>query len=275
MRHALLFKSCSGYWAPRAQLAVESARAHNPDYDIHLVTDGKYAAPGCYNHDGPKLYGTNWIPPCQPGAMLMLLEQGYDSVLFVDSDTYTYGPYVEAQKCLDSGASILVTPHITSPLPLNEDLEPSIGQIARVGNYNGGFVGATRKGIPFLRFWYEATQKFSYMDAKNYIGGEQTGLRFALDFDDYARVFKHPGYNWAYWNATQRPLSMAQSGEYLASNFPLRMVHFSGFDGNIAKMSKYQNRDRLTPDSIEYQLFANYQSELVAGGGFEPPTPAL
>ncbi len=271
-RKALLFKSCSGYWAPRARLAVESARAHNPEYDIHVATDGKYQS-GYQDHPWSE---QGWISTCQPAVMLWLLENGYESVLFVDSDTYTYGPYVEAQRCLDSGASILVTPHVTAPLPLTDDLEPSIGQIARMGNYNAGFVGATRRGIPFLKFWLESTRKFAgVLDARNYISGEQTGLRFALDFDDYARVFKHPGYNWAFWNAAQRPLSMSQSGEYLAAGFPLRMAHFSGFDGNIAKMSRYQNRDRFKPDSIEYQLFANYQSELVARGGFEPPTPAL
>ena len=274
LRRALLFKSDKNYWQ-QAQIAVDSARRWNPGYDIHVLTDGTYPS-GYSDIDGPAGYGPRWLAVGQSGAMVRLLESGYDQVVFVDSDTFTYGPYREVENSLGLGASILVTPHVTAPLPIERG-SPCLVQIAKMGNYNAGFVAASTAGISFLKFVTEWTAAYNQIDSENYIAAEQGWLRFALDFDSRAHCFRHPGYNYAYWNCMQRPLTRTASGELLAAGRPLRVAHFSGMtpDLNPNKMSRYQNRVRLEPKSLEYKLFADYQKLLVARGGFEPPTLAL
>lgn len=257
MKRVALFKSTANYW-PQAQLAINSFRQWNPNWEVHVMNEG-YDTPYRTHWFRDK----DWMVTAQYVTMIQLLESFQaDQVLIIDSDTYTYGPYVEAEQELET-ASILVTPHVTKPLPLERG-EPSLQQIARMGNYNAGFIGATREGLPFLRFVREWAAAHPVLDDVNYIAGEQGWLRFACDFDEKARVFRHPGYNYAYWNADLKHLESMGHGRWLVDGKPLRMVHFSGLVRGLdpAKLSRYQNRKRWASSTPEYRLYAEYLSKL-------------
>jgi hypothetical protein len=259
MKRALLFKSTHNYW-PQARLAVESAKLHNPTYDIHVATDGLYQT-GYTDHDitgyanarGPRL------AICQPALMIDLLNSGYDEVYFVDSDTYTYGPYTEAEELLARSA-ILVTPHVHAPLPL-DGRAPSLLQIAKMGNYNAGFIAANKLALQFLEFYLQYTTAYPVLDSENYVAAEQSWLRFACDFDPRARVFRHPGYNLAYWNVAQRQPVETGGVWTVGSRLPLRLTHFSGLliDQDPSSLSKYQNRYTVGPETPPYKLYSDYQ----------------
>ena len=137
--------------------------------------------------------------------------------------------------------------------------------LAQAGNYNSGFWVANRSAIPFLRWWTEQTFLFSQMDTENGYMAEQGWLRFVLDFDPKARIFRHPGYNVAYWNICDRKVEKSGDG-YLIDGEELKLMHFSGFAGmdDPAKMSVHQDRFILGEGDPRLEIFREYREKVRA-----------
>jgi hypothetical protein len=186
----------------------------------------------------------------------------FDSCIFVDGDTFTYNNYSEIQKELDNNHSLVVIPHITKPLP-EDNLYPQTRTMCLAGNYNSGFLGVSKNGLNFINWWKFQTTLYPQAKPESGLASEQGWLRFAGDFDDNIKIFRHPGYNVAYWNVKERNLTQVND-EWIIDNKKLVVVHFSGLKKNIKPehMSVFQNRYILNKTDAVYKLYNDYYTKV-------------
>jgi hypothetical protein len=253
MKKALLFISSKGRYS-QCRLAVESAVRWNPDCDVFI---------GCVEPLGS---GYTEITMKEDGftcwgkaeAARLLVRLGY-TVMYLDGDTFSYGPMDYAWLCMEKGVSMLLFPHHLRPLSQSKDL--SLANVALVGNYNAGMFGASPKALPFLTWWAEITKRKHESSPERGIFMDQGWLRFAPDFDDWTFVCRHPGYNLAYWNVDEREVSSFDGADYLVGEQELVVAHFSGMEKNLPPgvLSKYRRGEPVALDSPEWQLFSEYQ----------------
>jgi lipopolysaccharide biosynthesis glycosyltransferase len=85
--------------------------------------------------------------------MSSLLEEKYTKCLYFDCDIHVYSSLNFLFDLLDENR-ILLSPHNRSLYP-SEDTENFKKNLTE-GIYNGGFVGASKQGIPALIWWAEA-----------------------------------------------------------------------------------------------------------------------
>ena len=261
--NAICFLYNSKY-TKQGNIALNSAKLHNPNYDIVHLTDSPETsiADVAVHPEKLGLHCDNdiWMVVGRIGIVeYCLKELGYHSCIFVDGDTYTYNNYTDFQTELDNGYSLVVIPHLLKPLPEDEKY-PQNRTICLAGNYNSGFFGATQKSLPFLEWWKYQTSLYPAPMPEAGLASEQGWLRFAVDFDDNVKVFKHPGYNVAYWNIKQRKLEIIDD-EWTIDNHKLCLVHFSGFRQELdpSQMSIFQNRYLLDKQDPVYSIFNSYK----------------
>lgn len=241
--------------------AVSSAKKHNPDHKIVLLIDDPSCtdlADICVTPQQLGLSLDTWLIVGRIAIVEYALETlGFDTAIFIDGDTYTYNSYKELQEVVEKH-SLVVIPHITEPLP-NDDRFPQNRIISLSGNYNTGVWAASKMGLNFIRWWKQQTALFPITRPDAGLVNEQGWLRFAGDFDDNVKIFRHPGYNVAYWNIKQRNVTMIDNMLYI-NNANLVVIHFSGLKKEIApsQMSIFQNRYLLNVNDIEYKLYNDY-----------------
>jgi hypothetical protein len=252
-------------YSHQGNLAIQTAKKHNPDHDIILLSDmqhNPYA--DIVLHPNQLGLSDNWLIIGRIAIVEYILSVlDYDTAIFIDGDTYSYYNYNDLQTVTENH-SIVVIPHITEPLP-NDNAFPQNRIISLSGNYNTGVWSASKTGINFLKWWKEQTILFPITKPEAGLVNEQGWLRFAGDFDDNTKIFRHPGYNVAYWNIKQRHLTDINNIIYINDN-PLSIIHFSGFKKEVRPehMSIFQNRYTLDINEIAYKLYNDY-SNLVWG----------
>lgn len=257
---ALCFVSDTNYF-PQTKHAIESAKKHNPEYKIVLLSNGVKSDLVDINVT-PSELGLDpswWIITGRTKIVKHTLQNlGFDSCILIDGDTYTYNSYTEIQKQLDN-ASVLVIPHLLKPLP-NDNLHPQIRMISLMGNYNSGIFAVSKSGMNFLNWWDTQTSIFPQISPQEGVAAEQGWLRFALDFDENAKVFRNPSYNVAYWNIKQRTLEKKNDSWYIDGE-KLTIMHFSGLkkETPVSQMSVHQNRYILSQKEPAYEIFDAYK----------------
>lgn len=239
--------------------AISSAKKHNPGHDIILLTDSSINEYADIILNPTDLgLSDNWLLIGRIAVIeYVLTVLGYDTAIFIDGDTYTYSSYESLQNVTENH-SIVVIPHITKPLP-DDHYMPQNRIISLSGNYNTGVWSASKKGLNFLQWWKKQTTLFPILRPDVGLVNEQGWLRFAADFDENTKIFRHPAYNVAYWNIIQRSLSI-EDNTILIDNYPLSIMHFSGLNKEVLpeNMSIFQNRYLLDKNSIEYKIFNDY-----------------
>lgn len=241
--------------------AIISAKKYNPDYTTIWLTDEPNAAKLADIQLRPQdieISESHWLTIGRVAIVEYCLSVlKFDTAIFVDGDTYTYNTYEDIQKVTEQH-SIVVIPHITKPLP-DDNKYPQNRVISLSGNYNTGVWSASQRGLDFIRWWKNQTSLFPITRPDLGLVNEQGWLRFAGDFDDNVKIFRHPGYNVAYWNIKQRNLSKIDN-QYWIDNKKLIIMHFSGLkkDINPVQMSIFQNRYFLEPNDLVYDIYDSY-----------------
>ncbi|WP_130619629.1 glycosyltransferase family 4 protein [Dyella amyloliquefaciens] len=187
-----------------------------------------------------KPYMFEWLRQRHPDAGL----------LYIDPDILVLRPLVHVEQAFDSGASMVLTPHLNAPMT-DDNLPDELG-IMRSGVYNCGFV-AINAAHPHSRdiidWWSRKLEFGCFVDLEAGLFTDQKWMDLAPGIFPDVAILRNDGYNVAYWNLAQRPVAGSADGGYTAGGVPLVFAHFSGVAlANPAAFSKHQNR--FTADTI-------------------------
>ena len=171
-------------------------------------------------------------------ALAELLARGATTAVYFDPDIVLYRPLVELEGIATTN-QIVLTPHVLSPLPMDGRYVGDL-TIHSAGVFNLGFVAVSADAGPFLEFWDQRLRRMCRVDPASGVFVDQRWV------DQVPALFPHTvvrdrGWNVAYWNLYERPLTRAADGMLVAGDQPLRFFHFSGhdpFDGVL--LSRYQ-----------------------------------
>lgn len=146
--------------------------------------------------------------------------------VYIDPDCRLFSSLTELDQALDQH-DIVLTPHLLSPG--NVDMEIST---LKHGVFNLGFLAVRRSpaGEQLSRWWADRLYHFCYEDFNAGLFTDQKWMNLAPCFFEIY-ILRHPGYNFATWNFLERKLSKKGDQFFVDENYPLRFVHFSGFDG--------------------------------------------
>jgi hypothetical protein len=192
----------------------------------------------------------------KPFLLGLLLDRGYDKVVYLDSDLFVVGRFDDLLEELDR-SSFVLTPHWINPvLSGSSDVSPE--QIVELGVYNGGLLAlrndaAGRQVAEWLKRNLAATrlpfadQKFLSLAAQLY--------------DTSFKSLTHPGYNIAYWNFHEREVSISE-GRYSVSGVPVVFFHLSGFRPETPTLLSVHGSRSTAGSPIKAQIIADYLNTL-------------
>ncbi|MDD4959399.1 MAG: glycosyltransferase [Gallionella sp.] len=228
----------------------------------------------------------------KPWALAHLLERGYQKVIYIDPDIVLYRPLVEVMALLAAGASLVLTPHLLAPV--TDGLNPNELDIRRAGTYNLGFCALSHgpEARAMLSWWQGKLERHCVIAHDQGIFVDQSWVDLVPGLFDRVAVLRHPGYNVAYWNLAQRPVTApesdeAEAGQLRVAGEPLTFFHYSGLNPLAPHpVSKYQNRftlDSLAPtvaklitdycQRVADNGMAHYRSLDYGFGNFDDTTP--
>jgi hypothetical protein len=184
------------------------------------------------------------------------------AVIYLDPDTRVFGSLAYV-PFLAEEHGIVLTPHMTRPIPDDGKRIDALFVLA-AGMYNLGFAAVAPKAAPCLKWWWEQTRRRGLNDVQQQMFTDQRWADFIPSlFDHY--LLKDPGYNVAYWNLHERPLTRVQ-GRLYAREAPLRFFHFSGFDPSKPWVLSQHQGDRprilLSEHPVLSELCADYAGAL-------------
>jgi hypothetical protein len=193
-----------------------------------------------------------------------------EPIYYFDSDIELFSPLSEAEAALAAGANLVLTPHILRPGP-DQDRDRAL---LRSGSFNAGFLAAAPSAPArgFIAWWCDRVRTGCINDHPEGPYGDQKWLELAPSICDGVMVLRHPGYNFAYWNAHERPLRCL-GGAWTAAGEPLRFLHYSQW--NLPEQASEQYLARYYRREYEpfARLFAEYQQKVRQAGGFAETCP--
>lgn len=196
-----------------------------------------------------------------------------DAVIYLDPDIRVYSRLDELEARLGEGASVVLTPHITSPL--EDGKMPSDYHMLQSGVFNLGFVAATRckESLSYMKWWGRRLAKECVADIQRNLFVDQKWCDLAPCFLEDLSVLRHTSYNVAYWNLAHRKVSKNVQGAWEVNGQPLKFFHFSGVNVDKRKVvSKHQNRFAWDDIQPTQSLFEQYFDDLVTAGWAETRT---
>jgi hypothetical protein len=188
-----------------------------------------------------------------------------DAVLYFDPDVAIYNDLSDLTATLTE-SSILLTPHLTSPLV--DAYRPTDLDILRSGSYNLGFIGVKRcpEAARFLRWWQTRLYDHCVVDLARGLFVDQRWIDLVPGMFSGVSILRHPGFNVAYWNLPHRKVTRSAEG-YLVNGEPLCFFHFSGFSPDLPHgLSRHQNRLTLDDLGDARMLVLEYRKRLYERG---------
>jgi glycosyltransferase involved in cell wall biosynthesis len=203
----------------------------------------------------------------KPWALAHLIQRGYQNILYIDPDIVLYSPLHEVFAAFDAGSEVVLTPHLLAPV--TDTLNPGELDIRRAGTYNLGFCALRNSANTraMLTWWQTKLQRHCVVAHDQGIFVDQSWIDLVPGLFNHVYILRHPGYNVAYWNLTQRPVT-EHEGRYEVAGHVLAFFHYSGLNpASPDSVSKYQNRFTLgnVGESVA-KLIADY-CQRVAGNG--------
>jgi glycosyltransferase involved in cell wall biosynthesis len=192
-----------------------------------------------------------------------------DNFIYFDPDLYLYQRLDDVVASLESGASAILTPHVTEPIP-EDDRTPADHDILQSGVFNLGFIAFRRCGESkqFIDWWARKLSTMAVADFEKNSFCDQRWCDFAPCFLPHMKVLSDPGYNVAYWNLPYRSLSRERDDGVQVNGRPLVFFHFSGINPTrLEAISRHQTRFEWSDlGPIGQKLFQDYGAMLMAAG---------
>jgi hypothetical protein len=186
-----------------------------------------------------------------------------EKLAYLDPDICVYSPLTPVFDLLNS-ASVALTPHLTSPVPLDGRL-PNEQDMLYNGTYNLGFI-AVRDDLEAARmldWWENRCLEQGFSEARTGLFVDQKWINLAPGFFPGVQLVRHPGCNMAYWNLHERSLSQTAIGPLVNGQYPLCFYHFSGIDlEDRGALSVHCNRFTLADRPDLQDLFDDYKDRV-------------
>lgn len=281
----------AGNYLAQAQVLVDSFRRHHPDGTFHILFVGD---PG---EEAPVIPGAEVITldelvispadlerltvaydllelatALKPWFLAHLLGLGLDHAAYFDADI-SIERRIDELPDLARSSSVVLTPHLTEPMPLDGGL-PNEQSILLAGSYNAGFlaVGATPEARRMLEWWSSRLLSCAYVDVARGLFSDQRSVDFVPGLFEHTLV-KDPSWNVAYWNLATRPLRREEDGTLTVAGRPLTFVHYSGYSPLVPHLlSRHQGpepRVRLSENEVLREVCEDYRRRLLAAGYVE------
>jgi len=188
-----------------------------------------------------------------------------EPVVYLDPDIFVVSRLEELETYFASGVDCVLTPHICEPA---EYAEMSDLKFLIYGIYNFGFCALrdTPETKRLVAWWGRRLEEYCTIDSARGLFVDQKWGDYFPAFIQNTRILRHPGYNVAYWNLSQRRLAIKQ-GEWTVNGLPLRFIHFSGNrieDENVFTRHAGQFNVHNTPSLV--QLLDAYRKSILSNG---------
>ena len=196
---------------------------------------------------------------------LFLNHPEVDRIYYIDPDILFYQSPELLDREWTSNASIQLTPNL---LHLPEQLVR--GELASLkhGYNNLGYIGMQR-GVEtdrIIQWWKERLTTHCKLDKCRGIFVDQKWMDLAPLFFNGIVSVKHPGWNMAWWNLSERKLGKDEQGYFVNDpKIPLVFFHFSGFKPGATTMTeRIQSAEfDMESEGALRELFDNYEKELL------------
>lgn len=237
-------------YIPQALALMESARKFHPEMDFCVLI-----ADGTTNQYPPLVGARVFIPDelgidpkiiqemfsyydlfelstaLKPFFLKFLLEDGSETVTFLDPDTVLYGKITEALAHARTHEAVLV-PHRISPCT-KLTTECSEFGFLKYGVFNLGFISVGKKSIPMLEWWAQRLRWFCTRYQGDIWFTDQKWIDLVPALFE-TKILKHRGYDLAPWNIDER-LITTKNNLVFAGDDPLVFIHFSQMSARLAK----------------------------------------
>ena len=261
-----VFTSCTNNYIPKARILASTLKSQHPDWTFCLllgeaVPEGFDLAAepfdrvvffdelGIQNYL-PWLFRHRVVEICTaakgPALYHFLVEEGHDKVMYIDPDIMVFNSLAPLEQMLDEH-DILLTPHQRTPQPTKKSVEDNELVALQFGVFNLGFVGVAHRGQgpEFSRWWCDRLLEYCYDDIPRGLFTDQRWCDLAPCFFSRLHVVRDPGYNAASWNLTDRTVTQAADGTFMANDVPLRFYHFTGYDSGAGEGMTAQYAARM------------------------------
>ena len=202
----------------------------------------------------------------KPLFLRHLLRARQAPVIYLDPDIVVFAS-LEEVPALAHTHGLVLTPHVTQAIPDDGRGVDALFVLA-AGMYNLGFIAVAPQADDCLLWWWQQTRRRALNDVKQQMFTDQRWADYMPSLFGH-HLLKDPGYNVAYWNLHERPVTRVD-GRLYARDMPLRFFHFSGFDPDVPwLLSRHQGdapRIILSNHPVLADLCEEYASSLRAAG---------
>lgn len=254
------FTSCALNYTPKSRALLESLRQYAPDLKVCLALGDEVRGfedelLDHFDHifalaDIPELNTPSWIfkhnivelcTAIKPYVLRKILDlPDCEGVFYFDPDMVLFSDLKDMIDDLRAN-NIVLTPHLTDPERTLRGIEDNELSALKHGAYNLGYLGVrkTDEGKRMADWWAKRLKHYCREDIPAGIFTDQKWIDLVPCFFEEVHVMRHPGYNVASWNMTNRKIEKVGDMKYTVNGRPLVFYHFTGFDsGNHAVMSE-------------------------------------
>ncbi|HEX7150524.1 MAG TPA: glycosyltransferase [Thermoanaerobaculia bacterium] len=275
LAHARVLAASLARHNPGARLSVvvlddpERSTPAEPSFDIIHAGELPFDPPSDLYTMAATYDVTELATALKPWAFAHFFARGASVVIYLDPDIEIFDALGPLEP-LTRAHGIVITPHITEPLP-QDGKHPDERDLLISGVYNLGFLALSAPAATtFLPWWQERLRRDCLNDPAHGLFVDQRWIDFVPAFFQPA-ILKDPGYNVAYWNLPQRVLTR-DGDRILVDGRPLRFFHYSGFSPRARHLlTKHQldaPRIRLSEKPILAELCRRY-AEALEHAGFD------
>jgi len=279
----IAFTVCTANYLAHAKSMADSLIRHNPSYEFYICLldeiNGRFEENDFAPHNIITVKSMNFPEfdgmcsrynlfelscALKPFCALHLLQaKSSTQVFYFDTDILIFDQLEFLEQQLQQ-YSVLLTPHLTQPLPV-DDKQPQEKNVLKSGNYNAGFFGVNndKNGLEFLLWWRRTLVEHCYEKKDDCVFVDQKWLNFVPLFFKQVAILNHPGCNLAYWNMHERSLAVKENKFWVNEAFPLIFIHLSGFHpSEPSLLSRHQTRFDLKNFPAWQKICNIYASEL-------------
>ncbi|MBA3680813.1 MAG: hypothetical protein H0W73_06555 [Bacteroidetes bacterium] len=283
------FTLCSNNYLAQANVLKESFLKFNPGFEFYIGLVDELSSQVDYSIFKPatiipvsKVEGMNvneliakydiieFNTCVKPSFFKHIIKHNKNAeiVYYIDPDICFFDSIEEINQSLKKH-SMALTPHITSPIQLDEfgAYEPLF---LNYGIYNLGFLGINAKSknaTVMLDWWEERTLSIGYNRTSEGLFVDQLWMNLAPLYFDDAIILKNFKFNMAPWNLHERSVVEIKSDAVvLNDNSKLVFYHFSNLSNNRDEISRFYTRYDFKKFPLLKELYDAYFKKIEANG---------